>query len=418
MKNTKRRTLIASLIGNILEHYDKALYVLIAPFIAFLFYPKFHPITALILVYLPVSFIFRPIGALFFGYFGDKYGYKKALQLSIVGMSLMILFIGLIPTYASIGITSAFILHFLRGMICFFAAGEGTAAALVLINQAPKKYKDIFSSIYEMSSMIGVMIASGFITFLLFQDKIISCWRSLFIFSGVLGLAGFLFRKNVFDLEKPKAKISSISLKKNWPAFLSIIFVTGFTYANYIIMSSLMNGYLPLVSSLKNTHIMSIQTWLIFFDFLMLPVFGYLSKRYSKEKIITIALMLAVVFAIPVFSLLNQPTFSNLLLLRIILVTWGIAIAAPYEYWMIDLIAPKERFRIIALGKAIGAQWIGAPAISVSLWMFQKTKWVAIPSLYIMITGVGALSALFFLYRRHFKGSFAAKPNNASYSSQ
>ncbi|MCH9631935.1 MAG: Proline/betaine transporter [Chlamydiae bacterium] len=418
MKDTKKRTIVAALLGNILEHYDKALYMLIAPFIASLFYPKFHPITALILAYLPVSFIFRPLGALFFGYYGDRYGYKRALRLSIVGMSFMILFIGLIPTYSSIGITSACILHLLRGMICFFAAGEGTAAALVLINQASKKYKDIFSSIYEMSSMIGVLIASGIITLLLFQDKIILWWRVLFIFSGVFGLIGYLFTKNIFEFEKPREKINSISLKENWLPFLSIIFVTGFTYSNYCIMSSLMNGYIPLVSSLTSSQVMNIHTWLICFDFLMLPLFGYLSKRYSKEKIIIAALILAMIFSIPLFSLLNQPTISNMVILRIVLVTWGIAIAAPYEYWMIDLIAPKERFRIIALGKAIGAQWIGAPAISISLWMFHKTKWVAIPSIYIMVTALGALTTLFFLYRWQFKGSFMTKPNKTKNASK
>lgn len=95
----KKRSVAITILGNTLEHYDKALYGLIAPFIAALFYPKFHPITVLILAYLPVGIIFRPIGALFFGYFGDKYGRLKTLRLSILGMSLMIIGVGLAPTY-------------------------------------------------------------------------------------------------------------------------------------------------------------------------------------------------------------------------------------------------------------------------------------------------------------------------------
>ena len=418
MQKIKKGALFAVISGNILEHYDKALYVLIAPFIAHLFYPMFNPITALILAYLPVSFIFRPIGALFFGYFGDRFGNKRALHLSIVGMSFMILFIGFVPTYKTVGIASAFILHFLRGMICFFAAGEGTAAALVLIEQTKKKYKDIFSSIYEMSSIFGVLIASSLVTFLTFQDKISTHWRALFIFSGLFGIIIFLMRKNIFEFEKPKSKPAPLAIKENILPFISIILVTGFSCANYAILSSLMNGYVPLISSLKSSQMMSVHTYLIFYDFLMLPVFGYLSKRIGKEKIIFTALIAAAIFAIPLFSLLNHPTFFNVLIVRMVLVTWGIAIAAPYEYWMIDLIAKDERFRVIALGKAIGSRWIGAPAISISLWMFQKTRWVAIPSLYILLTAFVALSSLLLLYRRQLKGRFLAQPSIAANSSK
>ena len=409
-----RKSFSITLFNNILGHYDKSLYVFIAPFIAPLFYPNAHPITALIFSYLPVNIIFRPLGAIFFGYFGDKYGKEKALFLSIAGLSSTMLAIGLVPTYASIGILSVFCIHFLRGMISFFAAGEGTAAAFVLIDGVKKKYKDLFSSIYEMSSILGFALASGLTTFLLFQDKITSGWRVLFALSGLLGFISLYFRKiKPSETLAPTKKLKPIAIKENLLPFIAIVLLTGFTCSNYRIMSSLMNGYIPHVSSISNREVMKTQAWLMAYNILMLPVFGYLSKRFSKEKIITFALLLALIFSIPTFNLLHHPTLSNVFLLRIVLMTWGLAIAAPFEYWVMDLIGIKERFRIATLAKAIGSQWIGATAAPVSLWVFQKTNWIAAPSLYLVLTASSALGALLLLYGRELKRRLKAQPNHA-----
>lgn len=398
----KKRTIIATLIGNVLEHYDRSLYHLIAPFIAPLFYPNCHPITALILAYLPISILFRPAGALFFGYFGDRFGRGKALYLSMIGMSLTIIAVGCAPVYSSIGIASAFILHFLRGMICFFAAGEGTGAALSLIEECKKEHRDIMSSLYETSSILGVLIPSCLITMLCMKDHIADYWRWFFIISGIVGLFGFWMRRELFLLnhEPRPLKISPLSIRKNIVPFLAIICVTGFIVANYHIVTALMNGYIPLISSLPSEKMMQHQSLLIFYDFLMLPVFGYLSKKIGKEKIIITSLTMAALFALPLFSLINHISFFNILFMRLILVTWGIAMSAPYEYWMIELVAPQERFRVIALAKAIGSQAIGAPAISISLWIFQKTGYRGSPALYISLSAFLALSMLYVLYRK------------------
>lgn len=409
----KNKSTLITLLGNTLEHYDKALYGLIAPFIASLFYPKFHPLTALILAYLPVNFIFRPLGALFFGYLSDRFDRKKVLCISILGMSLMMVCVGLIPVYRNIGIASAFILHFLRGMICFFAAGEGTAAALLLIEKAKPKHRDLMSSLYEMSSMAGPLIASVIITYLTCQGSIVIYWRWLFIMSGILGIILFWARQTAYVPSKTPSTstlLPTLQIKESLLPFLAVIFVTGFSCANYNILSALMNGYIPLISKFSYAQMMLIHSWLICGDFLLLPVFGFLARRFGKEKMIFTALFGAFIFVIPLFSLLGHPSFFNVLLLRMILVTWGTMLAAPYEHWMISLFEEKKRFRLMALAKAIGSEAIGAPAVSMSLWIYQKTNWVIAPSLYILIcTGISILF-LGFLYWNKAKNFIFSNP--------
>src|SRR5262245_113042 len=89
------------LLGNLFEHYDTALFGLLSPFLAPLFFPGQDPLTALILTYciIPLGMIARPIGSLIFGYIGDTRGRKEALVLSLMGMAIITTIMGFMPTY-------------------------------------------------------------------------------------------------------------------------------------------------------------------------------------------------------------------------------------------------------------------------------------------------------------------------------
>ncbi|MCH9633922.1 MAG: Glycine betaine/proline/ectoine/pipecolic acid transporter OusA [Chlamydiae bacterium] len=399
-----KKLFYATILGNVVEHFDKVLFALIAPFIAPLFFPNSDPIVSLILIYLPFGFISRPLGALYWGYVGDRLGRKKALYLSILGMSLTLFCVGLLPTYQSIGPLSALFLHLSRAMICFFAAGEGPGASLILIENAPKQHKDLMSSYYEMSSMLGTLLASFVITILCFQGKVEVFWRLLFIFSGSLGLVTFWMRRDLFlsnnaEVTKPYQRQEPLikQIKSNALKFVVITLVAGFSCANYRILSNLMNGYLPLVTSLSAAEMMGTHCILILYDFMLLPVFGWISKKIGKEKLITLALTSAAICVFPLFKILKHPTIINVLGLRMILVTWGIALAAPFNYWAISLISERYRFRVLSLSRAFGAQLIGGFAISTSLLIYKKSGWIFAPACYIFASAVMALGGLFVL---------------------
>lgn len=395
-KSLSKRLYLATLLGNVVEHYDKVLFGLIAPFLAPLFFPKSDPITALILIYLPLGFIARPLGALYWGKVGDRYGRKKVLYFSILGMSLTIMVTGLLPTHETFGIFAAILLHLKRALVCFFAAGEGTGASLLLIENSKKESRDIVSSFYEVSSMIGVFIASLIITFLTFQNKVLIYWRPLFIFSGLLGFVCFWFRKDALkEVKKMPVQASLRSLfsavKENLIPFSAILLVTGFLCANYRIATKLMNGYLPIVSKITAKEMMLTHTFLILYDAFMLPIFGIVSKKIGKEKLIFFSLALLTFSIVFLYLLLSKPSLSQVCFLRMYMITLGIAISAPFGYWSMSLIPSSVRFRLLSLARAFGAQWIGGPAISVSLILYKWTGWIFSPALYLLIVGVGSL---------------------------
>lgn len=393
-----KKVYIATFLGNLVEHYDKVLFGLIAPFLAPLFFPNSDPITALILIYLPLGFIARPLGALYWGKMGDRHGRKRVLYFSILGMSLTLVMTGFLPTHKTVGLLAAILLHFKRGLACFFAAGEGTGASLLLIENSKNSSRDMMSSLYEVSSMIGVFLASLVITILTFQNKVIAYWRPLFILSGLFGFVCFWFRKDVF--KEPKTEFKRIQIqslfsiiKENAVPFSAILFVTGFLCANYRIATKLMNGYLPVVSKITAKEMMLTHTFLILYDAFMLPIFGFISKKVGKEKLIYISLFLLTFSVAFFYFLLSKPTLSKVCFLRMYMITLGIAISAPFGYWSMSLISADKRFRLLSLARAFGAQWIGGPAISFSLILYKWTGWVFSPAIYLFF--IGSVSIIF-----------------------
>ncbi|MBS0627296.1 MAG: MFS transporter, partial [Verrucomicrobia bacterium] len=183
---------IASLIGHLLENYDRALFGLLAPFIAPIFFPEKDPFTALILTYaiLPLSLLSKPLGSVFFGWIGDRIGRKKALFYSLIGMAFVTISIGLLPGYSKIGALAPISLALARMLQSFFAAGESTGGALFLLEHTQKTQRSLFSSLYDIFGVGGVIIASAAITLMSARNSIEESWRFLFLAGGLTALLG------------------------------------------------------------------------------------------------------------------------------------------------------------------------------------------------------------------------------------
>lgn len=395
---TKKQT-IALLMGNLIEHYDKVLYGLVAPFVAHLFFPSYHPVVALMLAYMPIGFISRPLGAYVMGSIGDRLGYKKSLLISILGTSLATFCIGCLPTYGQIGILAPIGLYTLRALSCFFAAGETTAAPLLLIENTSNKNKEMMSSYYEMSSILGTFLASIAVTLLTLSFHIQSYWRVLFLISGVLSFTIFIWRNTFPYIEKKDKYLKEPSLfsKNNLLPFLAIVFVTGFSCANYNITLTLLNGYIPLISSHSHTEMFMLHSFLVLLDLAFLPLFALVAKKWGMTKLIYTALILSFVLALPSFIWMGSSSLIAIFTVRTLFVFLGLALASTYQLWTIQTANKDNRFKLIASAKAIGAQVIGGPTVSLSLWMYQKTAWRASPALCIMATAFFALIAMYAL---------------------
>jgi MFS transporter, MHS family, proline/betaine transporter len=398
MKSISFRSRFAGMIGNILEHYDNALFGLLAPFIAPLFFDNKDPVTALILTYamLPLGILMRPIGSLFFGWIGDCFGRRHSLFCSLIGMAIVTVGIGCLPTYDKVGFWAPLLLAAGRMIQNFCAAGESTGGAIFVLENTSLGKRNLVSGLYDSSSIGGILIASALVTFFSGQGYIENAWRVLFWMGGITAMFGVFLRLKAQEGSEyissstiPKINIWRTILQNKGP-LLSIIIVSGFSYTTYSLAFTLMNGYVPLVTSLTKTEVMKVNTLMLLVDMMLLPTFGYLAGKIGKEKLMFGSALCAAICAIPLFYLFHQAHLGTVILVRFMIMLFGVAFAATYHAWTLEQVPPRYRYTILSFGYAIGSQLIGAPTSAACLWLYQKLQWASAPALYLMTTAAMA----------------------------
>jgi MFS transporter, MHS family, proline/betaine transporter len=392
-----KAVLWSAYLGNLFEHYDAALFGFLSPFLAPLIFPEKEPLSALILTYamIPLGMLARPIGSLFFGHIGDHYGRGKALFLSLAGMGLVSIGIAFSPTFLQAGFLAPLIFCIGRVLQNFFSSGETMGGAIFLLENTPEKKHDLLSSFYNASTIGGILLASALISLLSYHQKVDTLWRLTYFIGGITALFGCMIRKKIPNepsyVEKKPFFQSFLDLRRVFwlykkPLFF-IMVISGFSYSTYSISMILMNGFVPLISSITKAQMMSINTYLLLLDFCALPFFGWLSSKVSREKLMLASAFSVVVGAVPLFLLLNGASLLTIVSIRTCFVLLGVAFAAPFHAWAQQLIPEAHRYIVISFGYALGSQLLGGPTAAISLWIYKKTNLIVSVSWYWLFLG-------------------------------
>jgi MHS family proline/betaine transporter-like MFS transporter len=209
----KKMVIAVAIFGSFIEWYDFALIGALSTYINKNFFDIRDPMNSLINVFLifAVGYFSRPLGAVFFGYYGDQFGRKTALRLSLFLVSLATLLIGCLPTLDQVGVlvasVSLVVLRFVQG----FGSGGEHAGGILLLYEDEKENKFKRTNYINLSIMVGLFFGfvSAYILRLFFTEDAISewAWRIPFIVGGVLGLVCMAIRMLII----PKKSMDKIS---------------------------------------------------------------------------------------------------------------------------------------------------------------------------------------------------------------
>ena len=232
-----RRILGASLVGTAVEFYDFYIYATAASLVfPQLFFPKSSDSAQLLQSYatFAVAFLARPVGATFFGHFGDRIGRKSTLVASLLTMGLSTLLIAFLPSYAVAGWIAPALLCLLRFGQGFGLGGEWGGAALLAVENAPKGWEARFGAAPQLGAPLGFLAANGLFLvlgiFLSNKDFIAWGWRIPFLLSAVLVGLGLWVRYRIgetpaFSEALERQALHSLPfgrlLKHHWPAVLA-----------------------------------------------------------------------------------------------------------------------------------------------------------------------------------------------------
>ena len=345
-KNDLGRVVAASLIGATIEWYDFFLYGVVAGIVLNkLYFPASDPAVSTLLAYstFAVGFVTRPLGGVIFGHFGDKIGRKSMLIITLMLMGGATFLIGLIPSYAQIGVAAPVLLLLLRVVQGIGLGGEWGGAVLMAFEYAPANRRGLYASIPQIGLAIGLCLASGVVAALsygLTEAQFLAWgWRLAFLLSVVLVLVGAYIRMNVLEtpeFQKVKqtnreAAIPFVSMLRDHPqsviAGMGARVVDGVVFNVFAVFAI---GYLTQTLHVARTQALFGVTISALVMCVTIPFFGWLSDRLGRTQVYAVGSLITGFASFPAFwFFVNYPQDIELVWFAMV-VPFGILYASVY----------------------------------------------------------------------------------------
>lgn len=403
----RRRIVLASGIGTALEFYDFGVYGYLAIIIAANFFSEQNPVTALLstLATFAVAFLVRPIGGIIFGHIGDKISRKRALALSVLGMATATFLIGILPTYAVIGVFAPILLVTLRIVQGLSAGGEIGGAVSMISESVPNQTRGFWTSLAQSGSLVGLVLASatvGLCNMLLTAEQMSAWgWRLPFLMALPTGVVGIYVRSRLeesalFLQVKREGKVARIPilevLRRSKGAVAKAFGIAAMDFAAYYVVFVYLSIYIVNHLDLSSTYAQWSTSATIMLALLTLPLFGWLSDRIGRRKVVAGSAVMLIVLPMPLFMLLNS---GNLVIIVLAQMVLGLCVAAIMGViWaaLAELFGTGIRFSGMALGFNLGAALVGGLTPYISEWLLNATGSVYSPAWWLI--GVSAVTLL------------------------
>jgi MHS family proline/betaine transporter-like MFS transporter len=370
---------IYAIIGNLLKHYEMALFSMLMPFLAPLLFPDKGSIEALIYTALITwaSMMARPLGAIFWGSIGDRYPRERTFFWIIVGMA----FLSWCFVVSPLSPTLFLIIRLLQN---FCSGGEVIGGAICALESLPQKYRNFYSSCYDAATVGGYLLASIGVYFVVSHDL---SWRLLYALGGCTLLFALFVQKRPGYYYKPLEKRSFSVLKLYKKPLLLIMIVSGFSYSCAGISFVFMNSYIPLFGHFSKEEVLHTSSYLLFFDMLILPLFGFFALKVGALVVMRISALLVALCLPFIFLSLQGGDMGQMIAGRVIIIILAVLFSAPMHAFMQQLVPKEDRYKVVAMGYALGTQLLGAPTIAIALKSYEWFQHSACAAAYTALLG-------------------------------
>lgn len=394
---------LAVFIGNTLDHFDTSLYGFLAPIMAPFFFPTQDYIIQLILAYsiLATSIITRPIGAIIFGRLAYSGGPVFALSYALIGVAITTVLLGCLPVYETIGYLAPISLMLIRMLRGIFASGESSIAKLYIVENKSQCGALKTSYFYNASSMLGMILASVAATIVINSQQM-NAWRFCFWLGGSVGFVGVFLRLYCSNNNKHKKIINKqiFNFKALWnhkASVLKIALVVGFGHITYSVPFVFFNSFVPIVTDINLSTMLSLNNFLLIFDLIILLIIGRVVINYNPTKVLVLSSLVLSISMIPLFVLLKNSSIITVTFIRLWVVFWGVVFACPVNVWCEKLLNNlPEKYFLMGMSSAFGASIIGKTTTAVCFYLWYKTNLIFAPAVYIVILMLGAFIAILF----------------------
>ncbi|SFV03263.1 MFS transporter [Alicyclobacillus macrosporangiidus] len=406
------RVLLASMIGSVIEWYDFYLYGSATSLVlSSQYFPSHDHAVSLILAFstFGIGYAARPLGSILFGHLGDRVGRKAALIYTLVGMGISSTLIGLLPTYAQIGLWAPILLVALRLIQGVSLGGEWGGAILLATEYAPRGIRGLYGAIPQLGVPVGLV--TGTLCFTLISHLTTNAqflswgWRVPFLLSLLLVALAIWLRTGIedtpaFQAQRAQGDIARVPIaevfRTNWKNVLHAIGLKiGDGFLNVFVMSYVLTYATVYLKYPRNTALNALTIGSAVM-LVIIPFTGYLSDYIGRKRIYLSGLVLLFVLSIPYFSLIPRGAGWFYAMEAVVLgVVWG-AIFATQGTFFSELFPTKVRYTGLSVGYQVAAAIDGFGPI---LWTWMAKTYgpsVGKFSLFMMVVlGFSLLLTLF-----------------------
>ncbi|MBE1582490.1 MFS transporter [Nonomuraea angiospora] len=402
--DVRRKVTMASAIGNFVEWFDSAAYAVMSATIAKLFFPDYDTTAALLATWAIFAggFIARPLGAAFFGRYGDRLGRNRMLALTILTMSGATFLIGILPTYASWGMAAPILLFLLRCAQGFSTGGEYTGASAFIVEYAPEGRRARFAAAVPVTVGLASVAGSG-VGFLITSSVTAEAlqswgWRIPFLLAAPLGLIGLYLRSKVEDTPVFRSLQQNDAVE---PAPLreavrrcgrQIATLFGYSITNavgYYLMSSYMIAYMSeelgyTKSQAQLTNVVSMLAYSVACLFAAAA-----SDRFGRRPMLVVACAGFVLLPLPAFWLMGS-SLAGAMVGTSVLAMLVAVIGTSNVPALVEMFPAKVRASGSAIGYTAAYVLFGGTAPFVATGLVSASGSAVAPAFYMV--GLAAVS--------------------------
>jgi metabolite-proton symporter len=388
-RSKMKKIALASVIGTTVEWYDLFLFATASALVFDkVFFPELSPAVGTILSFLTFAsaYLARIIGAVLFGHFGDRLGRKSMLLVSLITMGVATFCIGLLPSYATIGVAAPFLLLFLRVIQGLALGGEWGGAVLMTVEHAPRDRRGIYGSMVQVGVPAGTLIANLaflIVTAAVSEDALVSWgWRVPFLASAVLVGVGIYIRLNIEETPSfqqvretgAKAKLPFAYLIRHyWKQVLLGGIATLSTGSTFTLLVASGVNY----GAKELGHSKSLMLWAVLVACIValiaIPAFGRLSDRVGRKPVIAAGIIAEAAFALPFFWLLDTGSEPLVFVAYAVMMLAFSANYGPIATFLAELFGAKIRYSGLSVAYMLSGLLGSALTPAVTVALFEAT---------------------------------------------
>ena len=427
-----KRTISGTTVGNMTEWYDFGIFAFLVPTISQVFFPRGSSgsLIATFAIF-AASFVVRPLGGLFFGPLGDRIGRRRVLAITIITMAIGTFAIGLIPSYASIGIWSAVLLLLARLVQGFSTGGEYAGAMTYLGEHAPDTRRGFLASWLEFGTLSGYVLGAGVattITAVVSQQTLLSWgWRIPFLIAAPLGLIGLYVRLRLEetpayqqhtqdrgDEQQTLGEQFRDTVVRPWvPLLICMGLVLAHNVTNYT-LTQYLPTYLSEEIRLPYTPALLIVLAVMVILAGLVTLGGRLSDRVGRNPILYVGCGLLLVVSVPAFLLMAHGGYVLVFLGSLLLGLTLLCFNSTLPGTLPALFPIGVRYGSLAIGYNVSVSVFGGTTPLIASSLVAATGSKLMPAIPLLAAGVIGAISVYYLREKAGKPMPDSSPSAAS----